>query len=185
MFTDTSYLHLWSDRVRGEGAVDQACADACCWKQDWMWMGSDWPLRRDLWQRWRGGFCHTRRDIWWSCTASPDCCLHCMDNWGGRSRTHNRKRALFHWATGDNKGHSINVIHANRQGWAVVINMRHQATRFIAEAEITTSRYENRRPVSTTNHLSNLNQHAWMAQSKRVLFTNCPDCESASQRGRK
>lgn len=87
---------------------------------------------------------------------------------------------------GDNKGQSINMIHTNRQGSAGVINMRHHVIRLISEAEITTSSYENRRHISTTNHLSNLlNQHTWMTQSKHSLFTNCTDCESASQRGRK
>lgn len=61
--------------------------------------------------------------------------------------------------------------------------MRHQVISRILEAEITACSWENRRPESTANHLSNLlNQHTPMAQSRHPSFTSCTDGESPSRR---
>ena len=66
--------------------------------------------------------------------------------------------------------------------------MRRHVICLISETEIKMFSRENRRPISMTNHLSNLlNQHTWMAQSKLPLFVDCAGCECvfASERGGK
>lgn len=69
----------------------------------------------------------------------------------------------------------------------MVISMRRHVACLASEAGTKMFGKGNRRPISMTNHRGNLlNQHTWMAQSKRSVFANCTgwECVSVSHRGR-